>query len=86
LREQHRHEFEQDGSPPHHRHGAKARQEGEWEMSGMPVKMRLLEVDFTKNTITLEVPSGWAVQMHYHPCDLPVDILQLIDKHDEENP
>jgi hypothetical protein len=42
------------------------------------VKLRIAEADFGGDTITLRIPDSVRYKLHYHPCDLEVDLTPLL--------
>ena len=49
----------------------------------MKTKLTLLESDFEEHWISFRVPIEIWKQLHFHPCEIEVDLTELMDKHEE---
>jgi hypothetical protein len=46
------------------------------------MRLTLVSSDFYENTITLKVPIAvGGRRLHYHPCDVEVDLSEFLDDH-----
>ena len=47
----------------------------------MKVKLPLLESDFEEHWISFRVPIEIWKKLHFHPCEIEVDLTDLMDEH-----